>query len=112
VEFPSDVNGDVFRRMLAGADDLSRARPVDFEHILPTYEAAQAMASKAMDLGFTVNVEGRPDDRGSVREYDVRCTKTMVPTYESITEVEQRLGGIARMFGGYEDGWGCFQVDD
>jgi hypothetical protein len=97
--------------MAAHGDDLTRARPIDFEHVLPTYEAACAMASKAIDLGFTASVRARSDSEESHEGYDVQCTKTMIPTHEIITDTERRLAGIAHVFGGYADGWGCFQVD-
>ena len=107
-DLPGDTNGQVLRRMREHGDDLTTQRPVDFEHVLPNAKAAEAMAAQARALGYEVVIARR----GMLsRSRDVRCTRTMVPTHTGITEVEERLGTIARGLGGYEDGWGCFLPD-
>jgi len=37
---------------------------------------------------------------------DATASKEMAPTCENITEVEERLDGIARSYDGRADGWG------
>lgn len=107
-DLPDDENGQVLRRMLEHGDDLCIARPIDFEHVLPSAKAAETMAERARALGFDVVIARR----GLLsRSRDVRCTRTMVPTHAVITEAEEGLAAIARELGGHEDGWGCLQPD-
>ena len=108
MDFPSDENGDVLRRMAAGGDDLTRARIIEFMHVMPREAAARQMAASAQRLGFTVTVDQLDDDEGRMTsDWDVTCSLEMVPTHASITETEQRLAKLAKSF----DGWGCFRVD-
>lgn len=114
-DFPADENGNVLRLMVAHGDDLSRARVVDFGHLLPDEASARRMAAAATQLGFVVQVEPIEDDEAEpdqpVGAWDVTCSREMVPTHAGITAVERQLDALARSFGGRADGWGCETFD-
>ena len=48
-KFPSDENGDVFRRMFRDGDDLTKPRIIDFCHIFPERKQALAFAEEIDD---------------------------------------------------------------
>lgn len=115
-DFPADENGNVLRLMTAHGDDLTRARVVDFGHLLPDEAAARRMAAAAVQLGFAVQVEPIDDEEEvpagqRAGEWDVTCSQEMVPTHAGITAVERQLDALARSFGGRADGWGCETFD-
>lgn len=114
-DFPADENGNVLRLMVAHGDDLSRARVVDFGHLLPDEASARQMAAAAARLGFTVQVERFDDDEAEPDQpagaWDVTCSREMVPTHAGITSTERQLDALARSFGGRADGWGCETFD-
>lgn len=112
MDFPSDANGDVLRRLVASGDDLTQARIIEFVHVMPREAAARQMAASAQRLGFTVSVYQPDDDDGRMTsDWEVICSLEMVPSHASITETELRLDKLAKSFGGYADGWGCFHVE-
>ena len=106
MDFPNDENGQVLRRMHEHGDDLTKPRPIDFEHVLPNRHAAEAMARRSRDLGYETKIRRRGP---LTRKRDVTCTRTLLPTHAAITEAEGALAAIAYDLGGHEDGWGCFQ---
>lgn len=116
-DFPADENGNVLRLMAAHGDDLTRARVVDFGHLLPDEASARRMAAAAEQLGFAVQVERIEDDDDEPvavqlsGAWDVTCSQEMVPTHPGITSTERQLDALARSFGGRADGWGCETFD-
>ena len=105
--FPSDVNGDVFRSMVRNGDDLTQPRMMDFCHIFP--ERRQALA-------FAEIVDGRALT-GCISYYEERdmwqviVNRYMIPTYNDVTALELSLGAQAESVGGEADGWGCMAVE-
>ncbi|MCR9246919.1 MAG: ribonuclease E inhibitor RraB [bacterium] len=105
--FPNDENGDVLRRMLASGDDLTRAREIEFVHVMPNESAAHAMAKAAGELGYSASAFC--DEESG--DWEVVCFVEMVPTHEGITKFEADLAELASRFGGRADGWGCFESE-
>jgi hypothetical protein len=102
-DFPNDANGDVFRRMLRGGDDLSQPRMMDFCHIFPDRRQALAFAEIVDDRQLEVCISYYEE-----REmWQVTVTRYMVPTYENVTTLETSLASQAESVGGEADGWGC-----
>jgi hypothetical protein len=106
--YPDDDNGNVLRGMLADGDDLSQPRDIGFTVVLPTSDAVQEFGSRFYNLGLQVKAK----KSGTVPElpWDVTVTVNMLPSYEGITEFEQKLEKVAAPLGGRNDGWACFQV--
>jgi hypothetical protein len=105
--FPDDENGDALRRMQDEGDNLAIARDIDFNAVFPTQEAADGFAKHFEASGHRTSVERTDSD--PELPWDVVVVKHMVPDHEEITTFEGTLEGVAIEFGGYNDGWGCFQ---
>jgi hypothetical protein len=105
-QFPSDENGDVFRRMVSNDDDLSKPRIIDFCHIFPERKQALAFAEEIDDRELEVCIsyyEPRDMWQATVKRY-------MIPTHQTVTEFELSLAAKAESLGGEPDGWGCMTV--
>jgi hypothetical protein len=93
--------------MASHGDNLAAPRNVDFEHVFPSVEAALAFTALAVNRTDTVSVSWYEEEAS----WNVRVTRHMVPTHQTITELELSLDRVARNHGGKADGWGCMQVD-
>src|SRR2546430_3333372 len=95
-QFPSDVNGDVFRLMIRDGVDITQAREMDFCHIFR--ERRQALA-------FADIVDGR-DLKVCISYYEERdmwqviVNRNMIPTYKDVTAFELTLASQAESVGG------------
>src|SRR5690349_19011200 len=101
MDFPNDENGQVLRSMGAQGIDLTVPREIDFAHLLPDGTAAQAFAARVEPLGFQVEIV-EPNEEAleeGETEWDVLCTRRMVPTHADISRIEAQLAGIAQEFG-------------
>ncbi len=111
MNYPNDENGQVLRSLAAQGVDLSLPRNVDFAHLLPDEVSAHAFAAAAERQGYQVEVY-EPDEESreeGVTEWDVLCTRRMVPTHADITRIETELAALARGFDGRADGWGFME---
>jgi hypothetical protein len=105
-DFPSDENGDVFRRMVRGGDDISQPRMIDFCHIFPERRQALAFADivDGRDLEVCISYY---EERNM---WEVTVKRYMAPTYKDVTALEVSLASQAESVGGKADGWGCMIV--
>ena len=101
---PDDETGAALRRIAATGSDLSRPMQVDFFVAVPSEPVGREMARRVSPLGFEVSVE-QDSITGAWTCY---CTKTIVPAYSVVVDIEQRLDSIARELGGHADGFGSF----
>lgn len=107
--FPDDENGDILWDMSQDGDNLAKPREVDFSVIFPTEAAA---------LEFAVHLL-RNDQKVSFSAYEeheempwqVQAHPILIPTHENITGYENQLGQDSALYGGRNDGWGCFAQD-
>jgi hypothetical protein len=105
--YPDDANGDVFRRMEAHGDDLTKPRDIDFAVVFPDERSAKNFAERIHSLGYKATV------KNTEREdfpWDVIVVNHMASTYDGINNFEDLLKSIADDWGGQNDGWGCFNV--
>ncbi|MFK3888490.1 ribonuclease E inhibitor RraB [Sphingomonas sp. NPDC079357] len=103
----SDENAAILSGIEADGGNLGSPRRVDFAHVFPERRAAAGFAKAATRDGFHVGIE--EVDREN-RRWDVIASKTMIPSAENITSVEERLGGMAQEHGGIPDGWGFERI--
>ncbi len=112
MNYPKDVNGDVFRRMEAHGFDFSMEHVVDFHAVMATEEEADQIARqyladhKAGDR--LTNIETKPHPKGGM---EVHLAKKMLVTYETVTRFEGTLGERVSKLNGYLAGWGVLQED-
>lgn len=103
-----EENAEVLRHMADAGDDLSKARPMDFNHIFPTRAGAVAFARRVDAEGFAPVV--RPYDKpGFPFDVTVTTKTAVIPTCALVTSTEQRLAAIASEHHGRSDGWGCLE---
>lgn len=101
-----NANRDTLKRMADAGMDLTSSHSIDFWHLFPTNDAAQAMARQARDLGFNVaSVEENHESGG----HHVLVRVDLVPTLMAINKTEQSLAAAAAQHGGHADGWGVKQ---
>ncbi len=78
---------------------------VDFAHIFRGMESARAFAEEASREGYVVEIARYADEDFP---WDVKASKEMMPTAETITAAEIDLSYYATMHGGRADGWGFY----
>lgn len=110
MQFPNDVNGDVFRRMQSSGFDFSKPHDVEYFAVFRTEEEAVSVAKqyvadhKAGDK--LKNIETKPAESGGM---ELQLVKTMLVTYENVTTFESNLADRVSKHDGYLDGWGVLQ---
>lgn len=110
MQFPQDVNGDVFRRMQKSGFDFLKPHDVEFFAVFRTEGEADAVAKQYLadhKAGQRlVNIETRPARRGGM---ELLLVKKMLLTYEGIVDFERMLQERVSACDGYLDGWGVLQ---
>ena len=110
MQFPNDVNGDVFRRMAASGFDFGRAHDVEFFAVFRTEEDADRVAKEFVadhNAGDRlVAVDTAPHERGGM---ELKIVKSMMLTHESVTAFETLLAERSGKYDSYMDGWGVLQ---
>ena len=102
-----EENDAILRKMESDGSDLGPPRSIDFSHVFPDRASADTFASEVEKEGFASTVEEveREED-----PWDVTVSKSMTPTCGNITETEERLDALARLYQGRSDGWGFFRM--
>ena len=106
--FPDDENGNKLRRMYEDGEDLSQKRDIAFTVLLPDSDAVQEFGSYFYNLGL--QVKAKRNDSGSGLPWNVVVTVNMLPTYETITDFEQKVEKVVVPLGGRSEGWRYSQV--
>jgi hypothetical protein len=110
MQFPRDVNGDVFRRMQKSGFDFSKPHDVEFFAVFRTEGEADDVAKQYLadhKAGQQlVNIETRPARKGGM---ELLLVKNMLLTYEAIVDFERKLEERVSVCDGYLDGWGVLQ---
>ena len=104
--YPDDANGDALRRMEGHGDDLTKPRNIDFTVVFPDQSSAEQFAEHFRGLGLKVSV--RLSRVNQDLPWDALVVKHMAPSYEEIVDFEDLLQSVAELWGGRNDGWGCF----
>jgi hypothetical protein len=102
-----DENAWVLQDMESKGSDLGPPRLIDFSHVFPDQASANAFAQDAQLEGFSTAVE--EVDR-EIDPWDVTASQEMTPTCENITDTEERLDALARLYQGRADGWGFLSI--
>ena len=106
--FPNDENGWMLRSFVTQGVDLSVEHRVDFHHVLPSEEEAKEFADALDGKGYEIDVHAPSDEdiEHGDEGWTVTCAKTMIPTHEDISAIQDELGKLAQVHGGSSDGWG------
>ena len=95
---------DALLRLAQQGSDLSRPMLIDFFVVVPSYAAGQRFADEIRAQDFATSLERDDEDQ----TWTCYCSTTLVPEYSAITDVEKKLGEIAKKHGGHLDGFGSF----
>jgi regulator of RNase E activity RraB len=102
----SNANRDTLERMASDGMDMTAIHPIDFWHRFESVEDAEKMAQRARHQSLHV-VSIDPDDVSS--GYSVQIQVELVPTRNTISNMEQTLAVIAAQCNGHSDGWGVLR---
>lgn len=92
------------QRYAAQGSDLTKPMKIDFFVAVPSAAAGNAVAVRAVALGFETSIE----QDGKTSEWTCYCTKTIIPAFDTVIRIERELDAIGRSFGGYADGFGSY----
>ena len=102
--YPNDDDGQALAQIESQGSDMSLPMEIDFFIAVPSSEAGEAVSAVVRPLGFSPSVE-LDDESG---EWTCYAAKTMVATYEAITEAQSQLSRVSEALGGLTDGWGSY----
>lgn len=103
-QFPDDDTGNALALFQQNGFDLSKPMTIDFFVAVSSRKTGEKVAMEAEKLGFTVSVE---QDQVS-KEWTCYCAKTLIPEYSIVVKIEEQLNNIAKVYGGYSDGFGSY----
>ncbi|MES9904409.1 MAG: ribonuclease E inhibitor RraB [Sedimenticola sp.] len=101
---PNDETGNALRQFVKDGSDLSEFMEIDFFVAIPSKQKGNEVALEARELGFKTSVELDVESG----EWTCYCTKTLIPEYLEVVKIEKQLSTIAKLRGGYADGFGSY----
>ncbi len=101
-DWPSDADGDVFRRLAASGFDFSRDWSVDYNVDFENWPPTDC-ALKLLEFEFGALSLFPPDESGIGY---VQFQILGPVTYEHVTSTQQRVTDAMRPFGGVCESWG------
>jgi regulator of RNase E activity RraB len=104
VDYPDDAIGQALRDLAAEGNDMAAEMAIDFTVIVPIEKMASKFARTAESHGYRVGVWKRQGDE----DWDVICSKRMLPTHENIATTQRELMELVMPFLGFYDGWATF----
>jgi hypothetical protein len=103
-DLPRDSDGNALRRLTAHGSDLSKEMVIDFAMDVPDQDSGLAFAAIAEPLGFETDV----CQDSVTRRWTCYCSRTMIPSYDTIISVQRTLENLGRPCNAQPDGWGSF----
>lgn len=104
IPYDDEGDGNALRFLLRDGSDLSKPMEIDFCILAPDEATGRRIAALVAPLGYQVEVS----DDGCANGWTCYCTRTLIPDYDAIIEIQASLDALARPFGGKIDGWGSF----
>jgi hypothetical protein len=104
MSWPSDADGDVFRRLESNGFDFSKSYAVDYNVDFDSWPPHPA----AVDLLRSEygNIEANESDDGEAGYVQFRIIGPV--TYEGVTSVQRRVTSTLQAYGGVCESWGVF----
>lgn len=104
INLPNDDDGNALRRLEAAGSDLTKEMDIDFAVDIPDQRVGLEFASIVEAKGFRTNVSHDEE----LDRWTCYCSRTMLPSYESIVSIQELLKELGEKFGARPDGWGTF----
>lgn len=99
---PHDEDGDTLRLLVEIGSDLTKEVEIDFAVKVATRDMGLKFAAVVEPLGFRTSVV--EDDE--THNWTCYCSVTMIPSYDEIVGVQEKLASIGQPFNAVPDGWG------
>lgn len=109
-DIPDDENGSVLRQMRVDGDSLTLKRSIDFSVVFPSEQAVLAFCEAIQESDLKLAY--RESRIRADHPWDVTVTCEMEPDHTKIGAMEEWIAALAASFGGENDGWGCFNMND
>jgi hypothetical protein len=104
-DYPNDSDGDALRRVAKSGSDMSKPMDIDFQIAAPNEVTAERVGGEAAKLGYRISIYS---SEHVADRWTCECTRSVVPTYDTVIAVQAELDAIARPLGAHPDGWGTF----
>jgi Regulator of ribonuclease activity B len=104
---PNDSDGDALSRLIATGSDLTKKMEIDFAVHVRDRDTGLVFAKAVESQGFRPAVD---QDEKSGR-WTCYCSRTMVPSYDALVDLQDMLEELGRPYGAFPDGWGSFGND-
>ena len=101
-KFPNDEDGQVLKMLYKQGVDFTEPQDVDFFIAVPDKKSGEAVLKSLRDDGLICELE--QDDE--TEEWTCYCFTKMLLNYEDIIDIQKRLNGLIKPYGGQTDGWG------
>ena len=101
-DYPNDATGNTLSRLKAAGNDMKSPMLIEFQVVLPTEDAAKQFAPVAAQRGLATDIRKRDNDSN----WEVTCSKKMLPTHADILGSQNELSRSAKPQGGYCSSWG------
>ena len=105
MEWPSDADGDVFRRLHESGFDFTQPRVIDFNVDYPEWPPVEE-ALKALRANFGKIALHEPDENGAgYVQFQIEGNVK----YETVMDVQKRATELTGRLGGICESWGVFE---
>lgn len=103
-KLPQDADGDALRRIAADGSDLTKAMEIDFAVDVPSEQAGKDFAKAIAHLPYQTSLYFDEEEKA----WTCYCSKTLIPSYEAILQVQEELTAAGAPFDAVPDGWGTY----
>ena len=104
-DWPSDADGDVFRRLFANGFDFSKPHSVDYNVDFNVWPPAKAAINQLESMFGSIKIY-EPDEHG---DGYIQFQIIAPVTYETVTTIQRTVSAAMEPFGGICDSWGVMQ---
>lgn len=101
---PDTDTGDALRSLINNGSDLSKPIEIDFFIAVPDENAGLEIAREADKIGYNVSLE-KDNETGRWTCY---CKRKLIAYYSEVVRMEEELDTLAKVHGGYADGFGSY----
>jgi hypothetical protein len=101
-DYPNDATGNNLSRLKAAGNNMKAPMLIEFQVVLRDEGTAKQFAGMVAPRGFATKVRKQDNDPN----WDVLCSKTMLPTHSEVLGLQNELSRTAKPLGGYCNSWG------
>lgn len=103
---PNDETGEALNRLQLDGSDLEKLMNIDFYVFCPNQQQAEIVSEKLSDHFLGTEIKYDQDDNSE--SWTCYFGMSMIPSYENVSSVEEKIDEICNPYGAYSDGFGSF----